>query len=912
MLRHATIALTLLLTLVVGIPAVAQSVQQEPIELRDDSDALEHLFKRKYSSRQQATMELWRQREESRDEVQEAARSSDPEVSGRAQWILRQWRRGSLPDTPPEVSRLLERLDGPAAVERLLEGGHFAAAIVAVEESAGTVDREAIQARVTTALNRRFPIYVHHALANDSLPELLKLIDLVADSKELVVCRVQLMREMGIEIQPAELLPSSRSLSNVDVERATALTLITLGQIAEAIAVAKQSADKDLLHQCRMIGGQWAESAMESAELARAAEAGSYEQTRYWCLTLIAAERAGNKELIQEAVQFLSSPDPQGDDLAAELRWKCLASHGEVAQAFKILDKLSPSASASVAIDSSRTERAFEVLGFPLERLDLEITQWVDAAIEAQRVYKLDELCLESQNILALMQCLISIGRDDAGWFVAKRLCESDVHVGTLLLREYVLSTLTMTKRTDWLVPLAVMEGENVMGAASPHTIARTLDVEGETVEILVDALTRVLLHSSLKERLHAAAELLRGEIPAGFDQQTGYQIIFDHVTMPRTSRDLRRRSVQLKDISANEGLVQMFLQHGQAELAMSCRQKMAESGDINALFKIAEHQIDAGRAATAEELLDLVFKRIESQGRISGRLSGTDETSLAVKAVIGKWLIARRTGDVEKSNQLLREIRLCLCSPSTQLRSAVAEYLADRDETELAMEAYETLLPMTVLGTEDKTGLYDVARSYSMLARKTKVAESARWFDLAIGGTLDSMNYRPGAYVTLPLYVQRWSIEAALQTNDRDLAEQSIERLMELDPMDIDFAERLLPEMRKAGMADLADQALDQIIATGIAYVKRFPFDAMTANNLAWVAAMNERHLDDALLLSESAVYAEPESAIYRDTLAEVLFLKGRKTEALQVEQACLLDDPTQWHLHEQVRKYADSIDGK
>ena len=71
----------------------------------------------------------------------------------------------------------------------------------------------------------------------------------------------------------------------------------------------------------------------------------------------------------------------------------------------------------------------------------------------------------------------------------------------------------------------------------------------------------------------------------------------------------------------------------------------------------------------------------------------------------------------------------------------------------------------------------------------------------------------------------------------------------------------------------------------------------------------MNNRHLQDALWLSQAAVAAEPQSAIYRDTIAEVLFLLDRKVEAYQVEQSCLLDDPTQWHLHEQVSKYSSAI---
>ena len=121
------------------------------VEQTDEGDSLEQLFKKKYSSRQQATLQMWRQRESSRDQVQEAARHPDPEVSQRAKWILRQWRRGSLPDTPPEISRLLQRGDGPAAVQRLLEGGQFTATVVAIEESAGAIDRERIEERVVSA-----------------------------------------------------------------------------------------------------------------------------------------------------------------------------------------------------------------------------------------------------------------------------------------------------------------------------------------------------------------------------------------------------------------------------------------------------------------------------------------------------------------------------------------------------------------------------------------------------------------------------------------------------------------------------------------------------------------------------------------------------------------------------------------
>ncbi|MFK8111932.1 MAG: hypothetical protein AB8B91_07005 [Rubripirellula sp.] len=924
MFRHATIALTFFL---VSISAPRQGIAQSvdpnatPTEMLQKHDVdKEQLLKKKYSSRQQATMEMWRGRDTTREEVQDAAQHPDPEVSGRAKWILRQWRRGSLPGTPPEVSRQLQSMDGPSAVARLLEGGHFAAAIVAVEESVGTVEREAIQNRITSALVQRFPIYVHHAMKGDSLTELLKLIDMVADTKELALCRIQLMQELGLEIDDGRLLPSSsQAWSKTNVERAKVLELTILGRHDEAIDIAKNSADAKLLQQCRMVAGRWDDAAKDNARLAREADAGSHEHARRWSMTLVAAERAGDAELATEAIAALTAPVEKFDEETAELakqlaeetaklRWKSLASHGQIELAFGILDKLSPHHSASVAIDASRTERAFDVLGFPLSRMDTDLTKWVAQAIDAERESKLNEPCAELRRVLALLQTLISVGRDDAAWSIAQQLSESDAKVDTLLVREYVLSTLTMTRRTDWMVKLAVMDGEKEISDASVHTIARTLnDADGLTLEIMIGALSRVMPGRTMKERLAAAVELLQGDLPEGFYPDSGFQRLYEHVTNLRPSRDLRRRTVQLKEILANDEFVHFFMNHGLPDLAAGCRQKMAETGDVSALFALADHQLDFGRTALAEQLFEGVYRRVVATRARS--VKGATDTSLAVKSLIGLWSIARRSGDDERREELLREIRLSLCSPSARLRNTIAQYLVDREEALLAMEVYEVLLPMTVFGTKDQTSLYDVARSYSLLARKTDPKEAARWFDLAVVGTSDSISYRPGAYITLPLYVQRWSIEAAIKAGDRYLAQQSIERLLQLDPMDIDFAERLLPKMREAGMEDLADKALDRIVEKGTAYVQKFPFDAMTANNLAWVAAMNERHLKDARWLSETAVRAEPDSAIYRDTLAEVLFLQGEIKQALQVEQACLLDDPTQWHLHEQVSKYSKAL---
>ena len=876
-----------------------------------EEDPLELLSRNQYSRRQQATLEMWSQREESREQVQEAARHPDPEVSGRAKWILRQWRRGSLPNTPQELSRLLLRTDGPAAIERLLEVGQFDAAVVAIEESAGTVDHEAIQKRVSLALRRRFPVYVHEAMSRDLLAELVKLVDLVAETKEMAVCRIQLMQQLGIDISDDALLPkSARNWSMIQRDRASTLVLLTLGKVDQAIELARESSDADLLHQCRMIASHWSEAAADSVVAARQAERGSYEHARLWSLTLIAADRAANEKLSQEAIDELSSVDANEDDLASELRWKCLASHGQVEAAFKILDQVNPGVSATVSIDASRASRAFRVLGYPLERVDQDLHLWIADAIEAQRTEKNERLSPKVREIFALMQCLLAVGRDDAAWVIAKRLSQSELVVFDKRLREFVLSTLIMTRRSDWIVALSVLEGERQLSDDSRRMVAMTLpESDRITFEIMVKAMAEVLPDRSLREHVEAASELMRGELPRGFQRDRDFRLLFQYVTASRTMKQLRGQFVIEQEILANLNIAKVFARHGEVGYATSCLRKLATNGDVRSMFQLAEQELDGGRLAEAEKLFHAVIDTVAKQGRSNERSVSSDDVGLAVKALVGTWVVARRSGDHQLADSLQREIKLVLCTPSTRLRYTIAEYLGERGESMLALEAYEVLLPMTVFDSEEKTRLYDVARSYSLLARNTNVSEAARWFDLAVGGTLDSMDFRPGAYITLPLYVGRWSLEAAIESKDREEVKRQLDRILKLDPMDIDFAERLLPEMRKVGMADLADETINRVMDRGLEYAKKFPFDAMTCNNLAWVAAMNEKRLNDALLLAENAVYVEPESAIYRDTLAEVLFLLGRKSEALDVERGCLLDDPGQWHLHEQIEKYESAL---
>tara|TARA_R110002049_G_scaffold2750_4_gene22014 strand:+ start:205852 stop:208794 length:2943 start_codon:yes stop_codon:yes gene_type:complete len=897
------------------VPPPAQSPKPDGEEVVKQGSEI--LAQGTYAERQRATLDLWRRRERTRDQVQEATRDSDPEVAQRAKWILRQWQRGALPGNTPDISRLLRQSDENAAVEELLEAGQFSAAVVAVEEVAGTLQRENVHSNASEALHRRFPIYVQMAIEQEALPELVRLVDLVADSKEMAVCRIQLMQIIGKPFDDTSLLPSASSgWSLAERREATVLVLAVLGRLDDALRQAEASGSDELVRVCRMLTGSWDEIVTTSVQQARAAEDGSLEKTRHWCRAMIAADRAGNVNIFDEAVAALSSDQAERDSVSTNLSWQCLASHGQIQPALKLLNTINPNAAAQVAMAASRTHEAFEILGYPVDEVDEHLSRWIREAIESQRVLQKEprgggRLSVETSSLLMLMRCLLMVGRDDAAWRIADTLSRSDVRVGSSSIRDSVLASLTMVpSRSDWIVDLAVLPGERMISSKAEAAIVETLgDTSMGTWKILMDVIATLIPERSFDQRLRIVYELFQGNIPDGFDPDRDFKRVYDRLTTGN-QRSVRGRLVVPNRSQINQEFADLFTQHGQVELATQCLRQLLQQGEMAAALDIAQRELDGGDLQTAKTYLNFIWDQTATQSRVRREFRlGFKDVQWATKALVGQWTVARREGDRLRTDALTQQMRLTLCTPSTELRRTLAGHLIDQDEKELSMEAYRALLLMTAMGSEEGTEFVFVASDYATAVRSDDPVSAAHWFDLAISGTLESTTFQPIFYVTLPLSARRMFIEAAIQSGDAQAARHHVGRLTQLDPMDIDFAERLLPKMRSSGMQELADATFDALFETGQQFMRDFPFHATTSNNLAWVAAMNQRRLDEALPLVRRAVEREPDSAIYRDTLAEVLFQRGRIKEALQIEQACILDDPGQWHLHQQVQKYQAAL---
>ena len=885
----------------------------------DDSQLIELLTQRLQGQRQSAMLEVWRRRDSLRGVVQRLQQGDDPEARARAIWILDQWGRGALPKTEQEVIRSLSQMPNRRSLQSLLVQGDFQSVIVALEESDGRVEGQAIRDRLAADLVNGFPAYAKLAYEQQQVEKLLRVVDLVANTLELAVCRFGLMQELGLAITEENLLPSSAVRWTPLLTLQAKCTLLFLqGNVEEASRLASQSIDSDLLLRIQMVAGDWEGIAQRLAADAQNTTKGGLDHARNWAQVFAAAERSMTARdspariwnLRQEAIKnLLSEPlqDTVEGKLAAAIRWKVLASHGELDQALQILRQLNRSDAAGLCKDAARISEAFDVLGYPLSQVDLQLEQWLVESIEEQRNWNLRDLSPKLREMLTLMQCLIAIGSNQLALEIASELSASDVRVGTLPLREFVVSTLSLTKKRDWMVDFAVPSDATTVSPETYNTVARGLtDCDRLTLQATVEALRGARPSDSSSQHFRDAVSLFTESESSGISlPEQHFSELFSFLLSGKSSKAVNQNPRAIQSSPLNLNFVKLFQRHGKSRYADICLMQLIRQGNDDAVLLKAEQELDSGNAKLAEDLF-MQPRMTSSNSRVgTPRLGRQTDRHLGIRSQIGLWRIAKLNQDELTASKRLKAIRYALCTPNLSARNELAEYLSELEESELAVEIFELLLPVVALGDRGKLSLYDVARRYSPLIKGQRPADAARWFDLALQQTLWKVDFRSGAYVSLPMFVNRWALESEIVQGDSNRVNLRLDRMLKLDAMDIDIAERLLPMMRDQGMEQDANRVLDHIIELGLSHSAKFPFDAMTSNNIAWIAAVNKRRLPDALTLSRVAVRAEPDSAIYRDTLAEVLFQLDRPTEAAQIEKGCLIDDPTQWHLHQQYEKY-------
>ena len=881
-----------------------------------------------FDQRQQAMFEMWRTGLSNREAIAAATADSDPEVSTRAQWILDRWRRGILPDTPVDLARQLEAMSHWESLQRLLDKGMFAGALIAIDEAKRTGD-QATLTRVGALLQRGFPFYIRTAHQRDQLDLFADVIDRMAITSDLLVSRNHLWAMLGKGDVSSVTGPTQDAAqaegaqtpgkSDSDRQRLEVIALAASNRLADATAAAANAADPELLRVCQLLQGDWEALASMQAELARGEAAGSDEADRHWAYVLVAASRSGNEDLRSEAIKALSLRESDKDhdsreDAYVRLRWQVLAMHGEIDAAVEIVEPSQPLIAAELLSQSGRMAEALQLAGINPDQIDQSISRLVDEAHLAARTWsspQMNNAPEAMQRLVAVARLLFQCGRRDLAFELYDRgasLPQSEALAELPIARAYILQSILRINRPDWLMKVLNQGPESAITGVGRSYLAHVFEVETETVDSLAMGLG-FILKSNDKPLAAAVFDFLSGEVPERFNAKTDYQRLFDMlsgqaVLQPQLSRDQRFRTRRSQRITLD--FVKLFESHGQFDLAVRAMLENISSGDNEALLTYAETELKAGRTASAREIFRSVWQRLEETRQSPSRLNrAEDDMKLAMRAILGEAVSAGRMGDGEEAESLWRLIDLITCTPSAKMRNAFGETLMDQGFDERAEAIYRTLMPWVAFGSDEGVQFQSVARNFSRALGTRHEKLAAEVFDLAIAGTIESTFFYPAGYVLFPTLVHRMKATAAISQGNEAEINRQIEALLRLSPMDIDFGENAIKKMRAAGMDDLAQQTIARIYEAGSLYMKQFPLDIVTGNNLAWVMALSDYRLEDALAFSKQTVYFAPDSTVYRDTLAEVLFRLGRVDEAIAIEEACLLDEPGEWHVHEQLQRF-------
>ena len=889
----------------------------------------EHLAAQSFGERQRATMKLWGNREASREAVQRAARDSDPEVSDRAQWILRHWRRGALPETPPEIARLLLQADDPRAIEQLMRYGHFKVAGMAIQESAGTINHEAVHRLLTSSLEKHFPLLISLAIRQDSLPEFLKLVEALANTDEMVLCRVRMLQQMGETLSADNRLPSTQvGWAAKDRLRRNRIVMLAAGRTNELLRQLLEKMDSirstpknnairdsimednasDALFNLLILEDRWHEAyshAKQRAERAKQIDAGSPSDASdrvasWWARAMIAANRGNDPQgelASEEALTEIRKPS----DRVESLKWRSLAINGHFQRSMQLATRVKADQRAFAYMGASRPVQAIETLGCDYQTLSLELPRLVEQAVIAQIESGQSETGKEVKQMVDLMQVLLNVGREQDAYFIATKLSRLPSETDRFQVREAVLRALVQRNKDQWVRKLAVFDDETEFHSSSQVALQQTAgDVNSWTFHSVHRAIETLHPQWGLKKQVMVTHDLLRGHVPEDWNPQD----------------DNKRLLRLLIEMKPNTFFVKMFSRLGQLDLSKRYRKFLEQQSDRAGRMLIAKMALETGQIAEAktcfreivEESLDDSVTLRSSRSALQPPHKRFDSEDFA-KSVVGLYVAAKRSDDQESARERFQQIQWMLCSPSRSLRKMLATEMSSHGSSDLSMTVFQEDLAMMILCEAPPQQTYRWALTYGMLFATRDPVGTAKWFDLALINLIESDRFYDRAYFSLPGLSYRWQLSAAIDSGDLAVAERCVWRLLQYNPLDLEFAENLLPKMRKRGWDSLADQALRRIMETACERIQRFPLDANTANNVAWIAAMNDFHLETARQLSIQAVRCKPEMAIYRDTLAEVLFRLGRAEEALGIEENCLLDSPSDWHFHQQIKRFKSRL---
>lgn len=891
---------------------IADASERIEAELAIDSSQLvqELTSSPSFEVRERAMMDLWADYANSREAVERLATSADPDVARRARWILERWEIGLLPELPWDVrQKLANSAHAPTiAFQTLLDSQRIREAVEVARHAMEHTASQPLRAEIAGIVAQRFTQLVYMSLESEQVDRLINLLDVSAETTSLAVARSILLQRLGRPLDDANILPICANDWPIARKREVEITCwCVLGEFDKAVLLAERLPEPDLLFRVLLAAGRWDDLAELSGECVETSLPADATMNQY-AMWIVAARFAGREHDVASVAATLS--DGNG---GSSVRWKALAAAGQLNAAIETAKTLDPFAAIDLLRTQMRYNEAFALLQLDpanprpdIERMFKAAAEHIAAENKPGQPSTTDEEAL--QRLTTSLEVMKSVGIDDLVKPTLLRISEmQDSEQQSLRGRLQAIITAKQLGMTELLpqimAPLGPPGAEatnRLAGALAQYFAKRSRNLYSR----LAFAIGQVKPELDALERWQAMFNLLEGILPENWDRQLDLDQLYS--SMSPQNEDAEQL---LSRLTASYAVADFFSDLGRGDIAAECY--AAAIGPLyssTAVMEFAKHNLAVGQPEAALRLLDSVAEQLNFSAQISKYRPQDPSDSLiptASSVLLAKSIALRRLGRTEEAEPIEQALFLVPFQPAENAGEEYLETLVEFSE----LGRIETDVPydlrFRVLDAENPWNLYSRSFQFAHALAESSPLLSSRWFQIGFANCVSRLELNPRSYTAIPAVFFATKALAAAQQGDEQATLQALTDARLQFPVDITMAEETLLKIRKIGMRDVADRVTDSIFESGSQYVQQFANDANTLNNLAWVSSINGRNYEKALELAQRAVFLEPDSVSYRDTLAEVLFRLGRIDEAIALQRQCLLDSPDHWHLHEQIARF-------
>lgn len=867
--------------LVSSIVLGQESPSERPPSESDIAAAVQRLGDDDFATREAASEYLWQAGASARAALEAAARSDDREVAIRASEVLEKVRLGIFADTPADIVQMIQHFhrgnlnQKRAVIGQLRQRKQQTTMFTLIRgETDKTIRQHLAREFITDSRKLTIELIARedHAGAEEMLSWSAGVDDSTRSQRDYAA---YLFVSGRLEQKIKELRASNEFQTDEDAVRLLATSLLVQGELREALDVAKLASDKvlqnDLLYRLEDWSSLAKEEQLPDGQLVE--KLGAKAAYR-----MLAGDQAGFEAAVAEINALPAKNEEQG-----WLIGEALMTVGRWDDAATILRKWDRNSAFQLLAARLKFREALTFAG--LEDPSQAAT-WYGEGAKATAAN--NQQAWQHFNLgLRMSRLLRDIGEDDAA--LELLATQGTAHADPDGLRAYniFVETLRQGRRE-----LALQRGAKLMAFDSrASSVMQELFGKNGTIAL---QWWQILRERSPREEplvsLQRLETLLDATKPWPLPDTTLEE-------MAAQAAEALRDKESPRPAARSWAIAELAALRGNKELAKDYLNKSAKfskgTPDVSALLRLGDLLAEEQAWSDAAAAYDIAWQR--------------DVTAPLPLYLQGRAIV--KSGDEERGRQLLRRAKLLPLADS-QRRRELAEGLESRGLIDEAVEQRELVYRFGAGGNwagNDDWSFRDAARRIGDHLETTDPRRAALLWERVLFGVMRTNSYfwDRADYVKMFSLVHKVRARGLLKEGKADAALRELDLAVAARQGDVQLVEQLLPELIAAGREAAAEKLFADMFARLAGICEEFPQSALHHNELAWLAARNDRRLDDALTHAQEAVRLRPEAANYIDTLAEVHFRRGDRDKAVALARQLIKREPQNKHFQEQLRRF-------